>query len=83
MRITVTLDDELFNRALEQAGPNADPAEVLSDAVRTCVRVLAAKRLAARGGMAGAMVDVARRAEPGSATPRRTHATPWPGEGAG
>ena len=61
MRTTVTLDDELFNRALELADPGMDKADLFREAVKTFVRVQAAKRLAALGGALPDMPDVPRR----------------------
>ncbi|USX25048.1 type II toxin-antitoxin system VapB family antitoxin [Oxalobacteraceae bacterium OTU3CINTB1] len=65
MRTTVTIDDELYNRALEVADPAMDKADLFREAIKTFVRVQAAKRLAALGGAAPDMADVPRRpAEP-------------------
>lgn len=61
MRTTVTIDDELYERALEVAGPAFDKADLFREAVKTFVRVQAAKRLAALGGSAPSMQDVPRR----------------------
>lgn len=61
MRTTVTLDDELFNRALDLADPGMDKADLFREAVKTFVRVQAAKRLAALGGTAPAIADPPRR----------------------
>jgi len=63
MQITVTIDDALYERALELAEPSMDRGELFSEAVKTFVRVQAAKRLAALGGAAPEMQDVARRRE--------------------
>lgn len=60
MRTTVTLDDALYERALELADPGTDKADLFRDAMRTFVRVQAAKRLAALGGSAPEMADVPR-----------------------
>ena len=65
MRTTVTIDDELYNQALEMADPAMDKADLFREAITTFVRVQAAKRLAALGGAATDMADVPRRpAEP-------------------
>ena len=61
MRITVTIDDELYNRALELADPTMDRADLFSEAMQTFVRVRAAKRLAAVGGALPDMPEVPRR----------------------
>jgi Arc/MetJ family transcription regulator len=50
MRITVTIDDELYNKALEMADPSMDMADLFREAIKTFVRVRAAKRLAGLGG---------------------------------
>ncbi|HRP95617.1 MAG TPA: type II toxin-antitoxin system VapB family antitoxin [Rhodocyclaceae bacterium] len=65
MRTTVTIDDELYQQALELADPAMDRADLFREAVKTFVRVQAAKRLAALGGTQPEMQDVPRRrAEP-------------------
>jgi hypothetical protein len=65
MRTTVTIDDELYKRALELADPSMEKADLFREAVKTFVQVRAAHRLAALGGTAPAMSDIPRRrAEP-------------------
>jgi Arc/MetJ family transcription regulator len=64
MRTTVTIDDELYARALELADPTMDKGDLFREAVKTFVRVQAAKRLAALGGAAPNMEDVPRQREP-------------------
>jgi Arc/MetJ family transcription regulator len=61
MSKTVTIDDELYAKALEMADPGMDEAAVFQEAIRTFVRVQAAKRLAALGGAVPGMADVRRR----------------------
>ena len=61
MRTTVTIDDELYNKALEMADPAMDKADLFREAVKTFVRVRAAKRLAALGGATPDMPEVLRR----------------------
>ena len=61
MRTTVTIEDELYNRALEVADPSMDKADLFREAIKTFVRVRAAKRLAALGGAAPEMPRVSRR----------------------
>jgi Arc/MetJ family transcription regulator len=63
MRTTVTLDDELYEKALAMADPAMDKADLFREAVKTFVRVQAAKRLAALGGAVPDMQDVPRRPE--------------------
>ena len=67
MRTTVTIDDELYAKALELADPTMDKGDLFREAVKTFVRVQAAKRLAALGGAAAQMEDVPRRREAGPA----------------
>ena len=61
MRTTVTIDDELYRRALELADPEMEKGELFREAVKVFVRVQAGKRLAALGGNAPSMQDVPRR----------------------
>ncbi|MDZ7863213.1 type II toxin-antitoxin system VapB family antitoxin [Acidovorax sp.] len=63
MRTTVTIDDALFEEALEVAEPGIDRAELIREAIKTFVRVQAAKRLASLGGTTPDMADVPRRRE--------------------
>jgi len=61
MRTTVTIDDALYEKALEMADPNMDKSDIFREAVKTFVRVQAAKRLAALGGTMPEIQDVQRR----------------------
>lgn len=61
MRTTVTIDDALYEQALEMADPDMDKANIFREAMKTFVRVQAAKRLAALGGKAPAMEAIPRR----------------------
>ena len=61
MRTTITIDDALYQKALELADPTLDKADLFREAISTFVRVQAGKRLAALGGFAPAMPDVPRR----------------------
>jgi Arc/MetJ family transcription regulator len=61
VRTTVTIDDELFQRALEVADPGTDRADLFREAMKVFVRVQAGKRLAAMGGKAPRMKSVPRR----------------------
>ena len=63
MRTTVTIDDELYERALQVADPTMDKADLFREVFRTFVRVQSAKRLAALGAAAPEMGDIARRRE--------------------
>lgn len=61
MRTTVTIDDDLYRKALEMADPGMSKADLFREAIDTFVRVQAAKRLAALGGSAPDMDEVPRR----------------------
>jgi Arc/MetJ family transcription regulator len=63
MRTTITIDDALYERALEVADPAMDKVDLFREAVKTFVRVQTAKRLAALGGAAPDMQEIARRRE--------------------
>lgn len=60
MRTTITLDDCLYQQALELAAPGIGKAELFREALRTFVRVQSARRLAALGGKAPQMPDTQR-----------------------
>jgi Arc/MetJ family transcription regulator len=47
MRTTITIDDALYQKALELADPELDKADVFREAMRTFVRIQAGKRLRA------------------------------------
>ncbi len=61
MRTTVTIDDELYQRALDVADPGMGKGDLFREAVKVFVRVQAGKRLAALGGKAPLMKDISRR----------------------
>ncbi len=63
MRTTITIDDALYQRALEVADPGMDKTDLFREAVKTFVRIQAARRLAALGGQAPSMEHVPRRQE--------------------
>lgn len=63
MRTTVTIDDALYEKALEVADINMDKSDIFREAIKTFVRVQGAKRLAALGGTMPEIQDVARRRE--------------------
>lgn len=67
MRTTVTIDDALYAQALEMAEPGMDKADIFREAVKTFVRVQAAKRLASLGGFSPDMQEIPRRREEPSA----------------
>ncbi len=61
MRTTITIDDALYQQALELADPQLDRVDLFREAISTFIRVQAGKRLAALGGQAPDMADVPRR----------------------
>jgi Arc/MetJ family transcription regulator len=69
MRTTVSIDDELYRKALEFADPEMDKGDLFREAMKVFVRVQAGKRLAALGGQAPGMRGVPRR-RPAGAPPR-------------
>ena len=62
MRTTVTINDALYERALEVADPAMDRADLFREAIKTFVRVQSAKRLAALGAAMPQMQAPPRRA---------------------
>jgi Arc/MetJ family transcription regulator len=61
MRTTITIDDELYLKALEVADPGTDKADLVREALRVFVRVQSGRRLAALGAAAPGMKDIPRR----------------------
>jgi Arc/MetJ family transcription regulator len=61
MRTTITIDDDLYQKALDVADPGMDKSDLFREAMKVFVRVQAGKRLAALGGEAPAMKDIPRR----------------------
>jgi Arc/MetJ family transcription regulator len=61
MRTTVTIDDDLYEKALEVADPAMDRADLFREAIKTFVRVQGAKRLIALGATMPEALDVPRR----------------------
>lgn len=61
MRTTVTIDDALYEKALDMARPSMKKAEIFQEVFETFVRVQAAKRLAALGGTMPEIQNVPRR----------------------
>jgi Arc/MetJ family transcription regulator len=61
MRATVTVDDALYEKALEVADPAMDKADLFREAIKTFIRVQAAKRLAALGSTSPEMEKIPRR----------------------
>lgn len=61
MRTTITIDDELYQRALEVADRGMNKTDLFREAMMVFVRVQAAKRLSALGGQAPKMKMIPRR----------------------
>jgi len=61
LRTTITIDDELYQRALDVSDPGMDKADLFREAMRVFVRVQAGKRLAALGGKSWKMKNIPRR----------------------
>jgi Arc/MetJ family transcription regulator len=61
MRTTITIDDDLYQKALDVADPGMDKSDLFREAMKVFVRVQAGKRLAALGGKAPTMKDIPRR----------------------
>ncbi len=61
MRTTVTMDDVLYEKALEVADPGMDKADLFREAIKTFIQIQAAKRLAALGSKAPEMANIPRR----------------------
>ncbi len=64
MLTTISIDDALYQKALELADPGMDKADLFREAISTFIRVQAGKKLVALGGCAPGMPDVPRRSEP-------------------
>ncbi len=60
MKITVTIDDALYERALELADPVMPESELIVEALRTFVRVQSARKLVDLGGRAPQMTTTPR-----------------------
>ena len=52
MRTTLTIDDELFAKALSLAEPGTEKSELLKECVKAFIQRQTARRLAALGGQA-------------------------------
>ena len=61
MRTTVTIDDSLYQQALEMADPGMDKADIFRESMKTFIRIQAGKRLIALGGTMPDIQDVPRR----------------------
>lgn len=63
MRTTLTIDDELFAKAVALAEPGMDKADLLKECVRAFIQRQSARRLAALGGQIAEMELAPRRRE--------------------
>ena len=67
MRTTLTIDDELYAKALALAEPGMEKSELFRECVKAYIQRQTARRLAALGGQIPDMELVARRREEPSA----------------
>lgn len=63
MQTIVTIDDALYEEALALADPDMDKADLFQEAIKTFVRVQAAKRLALLDGSTPQAVDTPRQGD--------------------
>ncbi len=63
MRTTLTIDDQLFAKAVALADPGLDKSELIRECVKAFIQRQTARRLAALGGQAPEIELVARRRE--------------------
>ncbi len=63
MRTTLTIDDQLFAKAVSLAEPGIEKSELLRECVKAFIQRQTARRLAALGGQAGDIEPVPRRRE--------------------
>ena len=61
MRTTVTIDDTLYQQALALADANMEKSDLFKEAIKTFIRVQAAKRLATLSATKPDMLDIPRR----------------------
>lgn len=61
MRTTITIDDTLYNQALEMSDPDMPKTALIQEAIKTFIQVQAGKRLAALGGTRPDMPEIPRR----------------------
>lgn len=60
MKITLTIEDDLYQQALELADPGVDKDDLFRLALKTFVRVQTAKLLATLGGSQPDMAEISR-----------------------
>ena len=61
MRTTITIEDSLYERALELADPEMDKADLFREAIKTYIRVRASERLIALGATKPEMNNITRK----------------------
>lgn len=61
MRATISIDDDIYNAALEMAALGMQQEDIFHDALKVFIRVQAGKRLADLGGKMPLGEDVFRR----------------------
>jgi Arc/MetJ family transcription regulator len=63
VRTTLTIDDQLFAKAMSLAQPQMEKSELIRECVKAFIQQQTARRLAALGGQAPEIELVARRRE--------------------
>ena len=58
MKASVTIDDDIYNKALELADPAMDKADLFHEALKIFMRRQRARRLAAAGASMADMPDI-------------------------
>lgn len=66
MRTTLTIDDQLYAKAVSLAEPGIEKAELIRECVKAFIQRQTARRLAALGGQAPDITLVPRRREEAS-----------------
>jgi len=61
MQTTVSIDDALYDRAIELLDPSIEKSDIFKEAIRVFVRVQSAKQLAEMGGTIKDIQSVPRR----------------------
>lgn len=64
MRTTITIDDQLFDKAVRLAGKDMDKSALLRECVKSYIELQSARRLAALGGTVPEMQLTPRRNDP-------------------
>jgi len=61
MKILVSIEDALYEKALEFADPAMDDSDLIREAIKTFIRMKASKRLIALGGSLPQMQEIPHR----------------------